>query len=102
MTGIAYCTCETPIMDPQHDAGCRRCGLPVDFSPAPPASPGETAEAGMPARRFAVEVSIGALTIEVDAEDEDAAISAAISEWADQAHELICAGTFGVRELEAG
>lgn len=28
-----YCTCETPLMDVEHDAGCRRCGLPVDFSP---------------------------------------------------------------------
>ena len=29
----AYCTCETPVMDVEHDAGCRRCGLPVDFTP---------------------------------------------------------------------
>lgn len=29
-----YCSCESPVMDPEHDAGCRRCGLPVDFSPA--------------------------------------------------------------------
>jgi hypothetical protein len=29
-----YCTCETPVMDVEHDAGCRRCGLPVDFSPS--------------------------------------------------------------------
>lgn len=28
-----YCSCETPIIDWDHDAGCRRCGLPVDFSP---------------------------------------------------------------------
>lgn len=28
-----YCSCETPIMDAEHDAGCRRCGLPVDFTP---------------------------------------------------------------------
>ena len=31
-----YCTCETPIMDIDHDAGCRRCGLPVDFTPRQP------------------------------------------------------------------
>jgi len=30
---IAYCQCETPIMDPEYDAGCRRCGRPVDFTP---------------------------------------------------------------------
>lgn len=29
---ITYCRCETPVMDVEHDAGCRRCGLPVDFS----------------------------------------------------------------------
>lgn len=28
-----YCACDTPAMDVAHDAGCRRCGLPVDFSP---------------------------------------------------------------------
>ena len=28
----AYCSCESSVMDPEHDAGCRRCGLPVDFS----------------------------------------------------------------------
>lgn len=28
-----YCRCETPVFDPEHDAGCRRCGLPIDFSP---------------------------------------------------------------------
>jgi len=32
---MTYCTCESPIMDVEHDAGCRRCGLPVDFSPKP-------------------------------------------------------------------
>lgn len=31
---IVYCSCETPIMDVEHDAGCRRCGNPVDFGPA--------------------------------------------------------------------
>lgn len=30
---IDYCRCETPVMDVEHDAGCRRCGLPVDFAP---------------------------------------------------------------------
>jgi hypothetical protein len=30
---MRYCTCENPLMDVEHDAGCRRCGLPVDFSP---------------------------------------------------------------------
>jgi hypothetical protein len=30
-----YCECETPVMDVEHDAGCRRCGRPVDFSPQP-------------------------------------------------------------------
>jgi len=28
-----YCTCDSPVMDVEHDAGCRRCGRPVDFSP---------------------------------------------------------------------
>lgn len=31
-----YCECETPIMDAEHDAGCRRCGRPVDFTPTKP------------------------------------------------------------------
>lgn len=30
---MTYCKCETPVMDVEADAGCRRCGLPVDFSP---------------------------------------------------------------------
>lgn len=30
---IVYCSCETPVMDVEHDAGCRRCGNPVDFGP---------------------------------------------------------------------
>lgn len=30
---ILYCECESPIMDVEHDAGCRRCGRMVDFSP---------------------------------------------------------------------
>ena len=30
---ILYCECETPIMDVEHDAGCQRCGRPVDFTP---------------------------------------------------------------------
>lgn len=34
--GTTYCTCDTPVMDVSQDAGCRRCGLPVDFSPADP------------------------------------------------------------------
>jgi hypothetical protein len=28
-----YCNCETPVMDIEVDAGCRRCGLPVNFAP---------------------------------------------------------------------
>ena len=32
----AYCGCDQPIMDAEHDAGCRRCGNPVDFTPAGP------------------------------------------------------------------
>jgi hypothetical protein len=28
-----YCTCEQPVMEVEHDTGCRRCGLPVDFTP---------------------------------------------------------------------
>lgn len=32
---VLYCPCEAPIMDTAHDSGCRRCGRPVDFSPAP-------------------------------------------------------------------
>ena len=30
---ILYCECEAPVIDVEHDAGCRRCGRPVDFSP---------------------------------------------------------------------
>ena len=29
-----YCECETPLMDVEHDAGCRRCGRPVNFTPS--------------------------------------------------------------------
>lgn len=35
-----YCDCETPLIDVEHDDGCRRCGLPVDFNPEP-LKPGE-------------------------------------------------------------
>lgn len=28
-----YCTCGSPLIDVEHDAGCRRCGLPVNFTP---------------------------------------------------------------------
>lgn len=35
MTDTLYCECETPAMDVEHDSGCRRCGRPVNFSPAP-------------------------------------------------------------------
>ena len=33
MTNILYCECSAPVMDVEHDEGCRRCGRPVDFSP---------------------------------------------------------------------
>lgn len=29
---VEYCECETPLIDIEHDAGCRRCGLPVYFA----------------------------------------------------------------------
>jgi hypothetical protein len=32
----SYCECDTPVMDIEHDAGCRRCGRPVNFTPAKP------------------------------------------------------------------
>jgi hypothetical protein len=32
-TKALFCTCEVPSFDCEHDAGCRRCGLPVDFTP---------------------------------------------------------------------
>lgn len=31
-----YCSCERPISDADHDAGCRRCGNPIHFDPASP------------------------------------------------------------------
>jgi hypothetical protein len=31
-----YCQCQDPLIDYEHDAGCRRCGQPVDFTPAAP------------------------------------------------------------------
>lgn len=40
-----YCECETPIFDPEHDAGCRRCGLAIDFTPADPECEGHPAGA---------------------------------------------------------
>ena len=44
-TMTLYCECQTPIMDVEHDAGCRRCSRPVDFSPiAPNLSPDAIAE----------------------------------------------------------
>jgi len=30
-----YCECETPVMDVEHDEGCRRCARPVAFTPEP-------------------------------------------------------------------
>lgn len=32
--GPTLCSCESPVIDVEHDAGCRRCGRPVNFSPA--------------------------------------------------------------------
>ena len=32
---MIYCECETPVFDPEHDSACRRCGLPVNFTPSP-------------------------------------------------------------------
>lgn len=29
-----YCTCDAPVTDVEHDAGCRRCGLPIDWTPS--------------------------------------------------------------------
>lgn len=35
-----YCVCGEPVMDVEYDAGCRRCGRPVDFTPlGPPPAP---------------------------------------------------------------
>lgn len=31
-----YCECSAPLIDVDHDAGCRRCGRPVDFTPRRP------------------------------------------------------------------
>ena len=33
MTTPLYCECESPVFDCDHDAGCRRCGQPIDFTP---------------------------------------------------------------------
>lgn len=55
MNGTSYCECETPVMDPEHDAGCRRCGLPVNFTPQPPAA------AAARARLFDIRVTPAAL-----------------------------------------
>ena len=35
-----YCVCGEPVMNPAVDAGCRRCGRPVDFTPHPPFTAG--------------------------------------------------------------
>lgn len=32
-----YCECESPLIAIEHDAGCRRCGRPVNFTPDAPA-----------------------------------------------------------------
>lgn len=50
--------------------------------------------------RYSVDVTIGRLITEVDADDEDEAITAAISEWEDDAAEIFSGGTFTVRESE--
>jgi hypothetical protein len=28
----AYCRCDPPVIDVDHDAACRRCGLPVQYA----------------------------------------------------------------------
>ncbi len=44
-TGTIYCLCEAPAIEVEHDAGCRRCGLPVNFAPpAPNLTPDQIAE----------------------------------------------------------
>lgn len=46
-----YCGCESPVFDPDHDAGCRRCGLPVDFTPT---RPGALVDDGVPRELYYV------------------------------------------------
>lgn len=37
MNGAPSCACDSgPLIDVEHDAGCRRCGLPVNFAPTEP------------------------------------------------------------------
>ena len=50
---------------------------------------------------YSVDVMLGHLVTEVEADDEDAAIQTAISEWMDEADDILCGGTFGVYEIEA-
>lgn len=47
-----YCRCALPLIDVAHDDGCRRCGLPVDFSPAAPAD-----SDAAPEKRYTVTLS---------------------------------------------
>ena len=51
-------------------------------------------------RRYAVSISVGTLTVEVVAEDEDAAMTAAVEELASEATDWLCAGTFQASEGE--
>ena len=74
----AYCQCETPIMDIEYDAGCRRCGLPVDFTPADPAD-GLSAE-DFAAGQLAAE-TIAELTGDAVSGAEASAVVAWCREW---------------------
>jgi len=49
--------------------------------------------------RYSVSVALGTWTVEVEADDPETAIMAAIAELAPEAGERLCAGTFEAREL---
>ena len=52
--------------------------------------------------RYSVDVMLPHLTTEVEADDEDDALTAAAEGWISQAVGIIYDGTFGVREVAAG
>lgn len=54
---MLYCECESPRINPEHDAGCRRCGRPVYFGPGHRHLAGELASCDSCPAGFDLEVT---------------------------------------------
>jgi hypothetical protein len=52
-------------------------------------------------RRYVVSIALGTVTAEVEAVNADEAMTAAVEQISDDVVDVLCAGTFECREVEA-